>query len=201
MAGSPYAIIASSAVGSGLCQLHDHLRQRQPDGDAGSADDHGRQHDQDLRADRRRSPAPTSRRAAWSTATRCRSVSENSTGTAATADGGRLAVRDHRLERRRLRTCQLHDHLRQRQLDGEPGSADDHGQQRDQDLRANRDACQHRVHDERSGQQRLGGQREREQHGRGGDRDRGRIALRDYRLDAPSVPDLPTTRSPMPTAT
>ncbi len=37
VAGSPYAIIASGAVGSGLTQLHDHLRQRQPDGQPGAA--------------------------------------------------------------------------------------------------------------------------------------------------------------------
>ena len=52
MAGSPYAIIASGAVGIGSCQLHDHLCQRQPDRHPGGVDDHRQQHDEDLRADR-----------------------------------------------------------------------------------------------------------------------------------------------------
>ena len=62
------------------------------------------------------------------------------------------------------------------------GAADHHRQQHDQDLRADRDLRRHRVHDQRPGQQRLGDQREPEQHGRGGDRAGGWLALRHHRV-------------------
>ena len=62
------------------------------------------------------------------------------------------------------------------------GTSDDHRQQRDQDLRPDGDVRGHRVHDQRTGQQRHGHQREPEQHGRGGDRDGGWLALCDCRI-------------------
>ena len=55
---------------------------------------------------------------------------------------------------------ELHDQLRQRQPDGEPGAADHHRRQHDQNLRADRDLRRHRVHDQRPGQRRLGDQRD-----------------------------------------
>ena len=60
-------------------------------------------------------------------------VTETSTGAAATAAVGTYtivpsAATGHGAE-------QLHDHLRQRHADGQPGGVDDHGQQRQQDLR------------------------------------------------------------------
>ena len=51
LAGSPYAIVPERAVGTGLEQLHDQLCQRQADGQPGGADDHGEQHEQDVRPD------------------------------------------------------------------------------------------------------------------------------------------------------
>ena len=51
VAGSPYTIVPSASGGYGPGQLHDHLRQRQPDGQPGGADDHGGQHEQDVRPD------------------------------------------------------------------------------------------------------------------------------------------------------
>ena len=51
VAGSPYPITASAAVGTGPRQLHDHLRRRHAHGDPGRPDDHRRQPDQDLRHD------------------------------------------------------------------------------------------------------------------------------------------------------
>ena len=50
-----------------------------------------------------------------------------------------------------------------------PAALDDHGQQREQDLRPDGDLRRHRVHDQRPGQRRHGQQRDRDQHRRGGD--------------------------------
>ena len=73
---------------------------------------------------------------------------------------------------------QLHDHLRQRQPDGQAGGADDHGEQREQDLRPDGDVRRYRVHDERPGQRRHGHGRDRDEHRAGGDSDGGRLAVR-----------------------
>ena len=53
-----------------------------------------------------------------------------------------------------------------------PAALDDHGQQREQDLRPDGIVRRHRVHDQRPGQRRHGQQRDRDQHGRGGRRRR-----------------------------
>ena len=50
-----------------------------------------------------------------------------------------------------------------------PARADDHGQRREQDLRPDGIVPRHRVHDQRPGQRRHGRQRDRDQHGVGGD--------------------------------
>ena len=142
-------------VRADLDELHDHLRCRQSDGHAGSADDHGRQHHQDLWANRdsNRHRFTTSGLVNSDTVT---SVSLSSPGAAATATvaGSPYAIVASGAVGSGL--GELHDQLRQRQPDGEPGAADDHGQQHDQDLWANGDVRGHGVHDERAGQQRHG---------------------------------------------
>ena len=119
VSGSPYAIVASAAVGSGLSELHDQLRQRQPDGQPGAADDHRQQHDQDLRADgdvrrhRVHHQRPGQQRHGHQ-----REPEQHGRG--GHRAGEWLALCDRRVERRRLRPGQLHDHLRQRQPHGDP---------------------------------------------------------------------------------
>ena len=74
-------------------------------------------------------------------------VTQTSTGASRDSDGGRLAL-CHRAQRGgRYWSGQLHDHLRQRHPDGQPGGADDHGEQHEQDLRPDGDLRRHGVHD------------------------------------------------------
>ena len=166
----PYAIVPSAATFSvgPEQQLHDHLRQRHADGQPGRADHHGQQREQDLRPDgdlRRHGvhdQRPGQRRHGQQ-----RDRDQHGRG----GDGGgrgRHPITPSAATSRRA-WQQLHDHLRRRHADGQPGGADDHGQQREQDLRPDGDLRRHRVHDQRPGQRRHGQQRDRDQHGRGGD--------------------------------
>ena len=81
----------------------------------------------------------------------------------------------HRRRSARIRSCkhgrgegtgQLHGHLRRRQTHGKPGSARDHGRQRQQDLREYGDLRQHGVHRNRAGdgQREYDHRRDRDQH-------------------------------------
>ena len=78
------------------------------------------------------------------------SVTETSTGSAATAAGGTDAIVPECRDVLVGPEQQLHDHLRQRHADGQPGRADDHGEQREQDLRPDGNVRRHRVHDQRA---------------------------------------------------
>ena len=75
-------------------------------------------------------------------------VTETSTGAAVSAAVGPYAIVPARDGQR---SEQLHDRLRQRQADGQPGDVDHHGQQRQQDLRHAQDLQRHGVHGDRPG--------------------------------------------------
>ena len=124
-------------------------------------------------------------------------VTETSTGAAASALGRYLHHRAHRRGGHGL--SQLHDHLRQRHADGQPGRLDDHGQQREQDLRADGDLWHHGVHRHRPGRQRRHHhQRDRDQHRIAGIGHGGQLHHR-AELPPPGLVSA-TTRSPTSTA-
>ena len=117
--GSPYAIIAPGDR-LGPDQLHDHLCQRHPDGDPGGVDDHCQHATQDLRQ------TATFAGTAFTTtglvnSDTVSSVTETSTGAAATADvaGSPYAIIASGAVGTGL--TELHDHVCQRQPDRHPG--------------------------------------------------------------------------------
>ncbi len=79
-----------------------------------------------------------------------------SLGAAPTAAVAGSPYAHHRQRCRRLRAGQLHDHLRPRPAHGQHRRADHHGRQHQQDLRRHGHLRRHRVLHQRAGQLRLG---------------------------------------------
>ncbi len=121
VAGSPYPITPSAAVGSGPRQLHDQLRRRRPDRHAGSPLDHRQRRDEDVRPDGRvhghrvQHDRPPQRR-------HRDERDPHEPGCGGHGSGLRQPLPDHPLGRGRVRPRQLHDQLLRRRPRGDPGS-------------------------------------------------------------------------------
>ena len=181
----PHRAQRRDVLGGPEQQLHDHLRQRHADGQPGRVDDH-RANDATARSTARSvtfaataftANRPGQRRhpsAACSSEIDGTDFGSAVTLVGGSATSGAIVPAAGGLHRSRPVQRRLHDFtLRTGTLtDGQPGGADDHGQQREQDLRPDGDLRRHRVHGQRPGQRRHGQQRDRDQHGRGGRRRR-----------------------------
>ena len=97
------------------------------------------------------------------------SVTETSTGSAATAAVGTYTIVPSAATFSAGLSSNYTITYANGTLTVNPARADDHGEQREQDLRPDGDLRRHRVHDQRPGQRRHGQRRDRDQHGLGGD--------------------------------
>ena len=146
VAGSPYPITPSAAVGTGLANYTITYVHGRADRHHGHPDHHRDQPDEGLRHDVHLRRDRVHRRRGLRGERPVTLGDARLVGCRRHRGRRRQPVPDHALGRGRHRSRQLHDRLRRRRADGHHGRPDDHRDRPDQDVRHDVHVRRHRVH-------------------------------------------------------